>query len=33
MGGSLQKQPQIKILPALSVNERLRLRMRCQEVV
>jgi signal transduction histidine kinase len=26
MEGSLQKQPQIKILPALSVNERLRLR-------
>ena len=26
MGGSLQKQPQIKILPALSINERLRSR-------
>ena len=26
MKGNLQKQPQIKILPALSVNERLRLR-------
>ena len=26
MEGNLQQQPQIKILPALSVNERLRLR-------
>jgi len=26
MQGSLQKQPQVKILPAFNVNERLRLR-------